>query len=229
MTTASAQQPRAAHTGSPEKPLSVPDAILQRRSLRSFKTDPIPQPVLDRLIELTLAAPSSWNFQPWRLVLVRDPGQKRAIADVAWGQRQLTDAPITFVFTVSIRGWEKTMDKIIGSAVESGVWSEQRAAYLRENAPNFQNALAENGREREYAVKDAMIAATHLALAAESLGLGTCFMNGWDEAGVKRALGVENDADVAIALVMPVGYAADRPPAPGRLSPSEVVFADRLA
>ncbi len=208
--------------------LSTSQAIRHRRAIKTFKSDPIPDDVLQQIIDLTLEAPSSWNFQPTRLVVVKDPAQKQALADVAWGQKQLIQAPVTFVFAASVRGWEKTMEPIIQQAVASGVWPEKFGDWIKASAPGFQNGLAAKGLEREYAVKDAMICAATCALAAEAFGLGTCFMNGWDEAGVKQAIGVGDDPDIAIALLLPIGYPEAVPGNPGRLPQDRTVFADRM-
>ena len=208
--------------------LTASVAILQLRSVKTFKSDPIPADLLQRLIDLTLEAPSSFNLQPTRLVVLQSPEQKAALAAVAWNQKQITQAPVVFVFAVSIRGWESTMDQTLETAVKKGTWPEKFADFVRASAPGFQDALAANGLEREYAIKDALIAATTCALAAESLGLGTCFMNGWDEAGVKKVLGVENDPDIAIALVLPVGYVDVAPGHPGRLPQSITVAREKL-
>ncbi len=207
-------------------PLHVPDSIRQRRSVKSFKPDAIPAPILEELIELTLAAPSSWNFQPWRIVLIDDPKQKEALAAVAWNQKQITQAPVVFVYAVSYRGWEKTMEQTIQTAQKLGAWPEPFAQFIRSSAPGFQNALGE--RAREYAIKDALIAATHTALAAESLGLGSCFMNGWAEEGVKKVIGAEGNPDIGIALVLPVGYPAETPKFSGRLPRELTLFKNRL-
>jgi len=208
--------------------LTASAAILKRRSVKTFKTDPIAPDLLQRLIDLTLEAPSSFNLQPTRLVVLQSPEQKAALAAVAWNQKQITQAPVVFVFTVSVRGWETTMDQVLESAVKKGAWPDKLADMIRSAAPGFQNALAAKGLEREYAIKDALIAATTCAIAAESLGLGSCFMNGWDEAGVKKVLGVENDPDIAVALVLPVGYIEVAPGHPGRLPQSITVAREKL-
>jgi nitroreductase len=207
--------------------ISVPDAIRQRRSVRRFKTDPIPEPVLKELVDLTLLAPSSWNIQPWRIVLVTSPEQKAALAAVAWNQKQIVDAPVTFVFAVDILAWEKTFEHTLTEAARLEAWPEKAVEYFRNAVPPFQKDL--DALAREYAVKDALIAATHTALAAESLGLGSCFMNGWKEEGVKKVIGVEGHPDIAIALILPVGYAAEVPKFCGRLDRSHTVFDNRLA
>jgi len=74
-----------------------------------------------------------------------------------------------------------------------------------------------------------MIASTHLVLAAESLGLSTCFMNGWVEDQVKAVIGAADDPNLVIAVVVPVGYAAEPRRDPGRLPLSNNVFVDRVS
>ena len=206
--------------------LTTSQAIRQRRSIKTFKTDPIPEPVLKELVDLMREAPSSWNFQPTRVVMIRSKEQKEALAAAAWGQKQIIDAPVTFVFAVAVRGWEKHMDAIVKGAVANGAWPEKFGDFVRENAPGFQKNLGE--KEREYALKDAMIMATTLALAAEARGLGTCYMNGWDEKKVLEIIGLQQDKNCGIALVLPVGVPADRPKSPGRIEVSKTVFTDKI-
>jgi nitroreductase len=207
-------------------PLSVPEAIRARRTTKKFKPDPIPEATLKELIALTLAAPSSFNMQPWRLILIDDPAQKTALAKAAWNQPQVATAPVTFIFAVSIRGWEKTLEHTIKTASELGAWTDKTAAYFRGSIPGFQAGLGD--KQREYAIKDAIIAATHLALAAESLGLNSCFMNGWIEESVKEIIGAKDDPDIAIALLLPVGYGESAYTHAGRLPEEITVFRNRL-
>lgn len=64
-------------------PLDVPTAITQRRSIKAFKSDPIPPERLWQVVDLTVAAPSSWNLQDWRIVLVQDESQRTALSEAA--------------------------------------------------------------------------------------------------------------------------------------------------
>lgn len=209
-------------------PLSVPEAIRQRRSRRHFLDQPIADDLLNELIELTVAAPSSWNFQPWRIVLVRDPERREALAQACFHQPQPREAPVSFVFAISHAGWRDTMDEIIAQAEQSGAWGEEHAGMIRQMAPGFQEGLGP--RLREYNTKDALIAATQLALAAESLGLGSAFMNGYVEDQVKTVIGADGNDDIGISLVMPVGYATpDLQKNPGRLPLARTVFSETLS
>lgn len=208
-------------------PLSVPDAIRRRRTTKKFKPDPIPEATLKELVALTVAAPSSYNLQPWRIVLVTDPAKRAALTKAAYNQAQIATAPVTFVFAVSLHGWEKTLEQTIQTASELGAWNEKAVAYFRTAVPGFMNSLGP--KLREYPIKDALIAATHLALAAESLGLNSAFMNGWDEDAVKEVIGAKGNDDIAIALLMPVGYSDGSYGHAGRLPQSVTVFENQLS
>ena len=207
--------------------LTVADSIRARRSMKSFKSDPIPEATLQELLSLMQDAPSSWNFQPTRVVMIRSMAQKEALAAAAWGQKQILEAPVTFVFAVSIRGWEKNMSEILKSGVSSGAWPQKFADWIGENAPGFQKGLGD--KEREYAIKDAIIMATTLALAAQSKGYSNCYINGWDEVKVKEIIGAEGDKDIAIALLLPIGLPNSQPKHPGRLPSSKTIFTDRIS
>ncbi len=207
------------------RPLDVPSAILQRRAIKSFKSDPIAPDLLQRLVELTVAAPSSFNIQDWRIILIQNEAQKQALSEAAWGQKQIVQAPVTFVFAADSEGW-RDRDAINQQALHNGAWNQQTVDYFNQAIPSFQEALGE--KRREYAIKDAMIAATHLMLAAQSLGLSTCPMNGWLEDKVKAVIGAADQPNIVIALVVPVGYAAEPRHDPGRLPLAANVFVDQL-
>ncbi len=207
-------------------PLDVPTAIAQRRSIKTFKPDAIAPELLKQLVELTVAAPSSYNIQGWRIVLVQDATQKAALAEAAWGQAQIVQAPVTFVFATDLSVGTGDLTPVYKQGIETGAWSEGTVDYFKTAIPQFYSAVGD--KAREYGIKDALIAATHLMLAAESLGLSTCPMNGWIEEKVKAVIGLEDRPEVAIALLVPVGYAAEPRKDPGRLPLSYNVFQDRF-
>ncbi|MEH2298338.1 nitroreductase family protein [Nostoc sp.] len=206
--------------------LDVPSAIAQRRSIKTFKTDPITPELLKQLVELTVAAPSSYNIQDWQIILVQDEAQKAALSAASWNQQQIVQAPVTFVFAADPNAGEQNLAPILERGLETGAWNEGTVNYFKTAVPQFQAGLG--NKRREYAIKDAIIAATHLVLAAESLGLSTCFMNGWIEDQVKEVIGAGDNPDLAIAVLIPVGYAAEPRLNPGRLPFSSNISVDRI-
>ncbi|MEM9290818.1 MAG: nitroreductase family protein [Acidobacteriota bacterium] len=208
-------------------PLDVPRAIRQRRSVKSFRDEPISSELLRELLELTVAAPSSWNLQDWRIVVIQDEERRERLMSACYGQKLIGQAPLNFVFAAHPKAWRRDLEPILQQGQEQGAWPAPVVDYFRKAIPEFQDELGH--RDREYAVKDAMIAATHLVLAAESLGLASCFMNGWDEDQVKGAIGAEEDPDLAIAVVIPVGWPAAHRPDPGRLALDANVYQDDVS
>jgi nitroreductase len=121
---------------------------------------------------------------------------------------------------------EKDLSPIHQQALQSGALTPEAVTYLQTAIPQFQSKLGD--RRREYAIKDAMIAATHLVLAAESFGLSSCFMNGWAEDKVKAVIGATDNLDLAIAVLVPIGYGAEERLNPGRLPFDSNVSIDRI-
>ena len=55
---------------------SVSEAIQNRRSIRQYVQEPIPRADLEEILRLTSLAPSAWNVQPWRFIVVTHPDKK---------------------------------------------------------------------------------------------------------------------------------------------------------
>ncbi|MFD6949664.1 nitroreductase [Nocardiopsis sp. TSRI0078] len=207
--------------------LPLAETIRSRRSVRRFRPDPLPDSLLDEILDTAVEAPSSWNFQSRSVVAVRDPGNREALARAANGQRQVREAPVTLVFVAETDSWREALDDICGTAVRNGAWNDGCARTTATAGAGFQDDLAARGLLREYAVKDAMIAATYVMLAAADAGLGTSPMNGWDEAEVKKVIGAEHRDDLAAALLLSVGRPAERRAHPGRRPRGHTVFGER--
>ena len=73
------------------------EVIRTRRSVRSYKPDPIPEEVLKRILEAARIAPSGSNRQPWKFILVKDEELKKKVAECCHGQMFIAEAPIVIV------------------------------------------------------------------------------------------------------------------------------------
>ncbi len=58
------------------------DLLLWRRDVRRFRVDPLPAGTLERLFEIASLAPSVGLCQPWRFIVVDDPGRREVVRDV---------------------------------------------------------------------------------------------------------------------------------------------------
>ena len=71
--------------------------IKTRRSVRSYKPDPIPEGVLERVLDAARIAPSGSNRQPWKFIVVKDEGTKKKLVPACHNQSWIADAPVIIV------------------------------------------------------------------------------------------------------------------------------------
>lgn len=73
------------------------EVIRTRRSIRSYKPDPIPDEVLMRVLDAARIAPSGSNRQPWKFIIVKDDDVKRKVAQACHNQMFIAEAPVVIV------------------------------------------------------------------------------------------------------------------------------------
>lgn len=73
------------------------EVVRTRRSVRSYKPDPIPEEALMRILDAARIAPSGSNRQPWRFIIVKDEALKRRLAAACHNQTFIAEAPVVIV------------------------------------------------------------------------------------------------------------------------------------
>ncbi len=195
-------------------------AIESRRAVKQY--DPSHQMSnegVEKLMSLAMLAPTAFNIQNWRFVLVRDPGLRRQIRAVAWDQAQVTDASLLVVLCADTKCWEK-----------------EPARYWRNAPKQVQDFIVPaidqyyRGREwvqRDEAMRSCGIAAQTIMLAAKAMGYDTCPMDGFDYDAVGKLINLPEDHVVAMFVAIGKGMKAARPRG-GQLPMAEVVITDRF-
>ncbi len=79
------------------------DCIKGRTTVRSFKQDDIPEPVMHDLLEAAIAAPSAGNTQDWDFVVVRNPATKKQLSEASMGQVSVVQAPVVLVICSNLK------------------------------------------------------------------------------------------------------------------------------
>ncbi|MEM3462752.1 MAG: nitroreductase family protein [Candidatus Bathyarchaeia archaeon] len=73
------------------------EVVRTRRSVRSFKPDPIPEAVIKRVLDAARIAPSGSNRQPWKFILIEEGPRKEEVAKLCHGQGFVAKAPLVIV------------------------------------------------------------------------------------------------------------------------------------
>lgn len=77
--------------------MSILDVIRRRQSIRKYQPTPVPEDVLNSVLEAARLAPSGKNLQPWRFIVVRDTETKERLALASAGQSFIAEAPVVIV------------------------------------------------------------------------------------------------------------------------------------
>ena len=80
--------------------MEVFECIRSRRTVRSFKSDPIPDRVVTRILQAGRWAPSSRNTQPWRFIVIRDRETLTAIGKIATTGSFIAQAPLAIAIVM---------------------------------------------------------------------------------------------------------------------------------
>jgi nitroreductase len=149
------------------------DVISTRKSIRKYKPDPIPDEVIDKILEAARWAPTGENHQPWRLIVVRDQ-QTRAII----GQMAKVGSGI-FTSTEYCMGRMRQFDGIKDpkekERVERLMYTGEVSAFLGRAPLLIVVAGACDALDTPY---DLSACIENMLLEAHSLGLGACWVHG---------------------------------------------------
>lgn len=201
---------------------ALEDIVIQRRATPHFTNDPVPGEVIDTALSVATQAPSGYNLQPWRFLVLTEASQRKRLQAAASGQRKIGEAPLMIVALARRSDWQKRAEEIFRTrAARTGADWAQAEPTLRE-AVAFVAKLPPGVWEN----RQTMIAFTYLMLAFEFQGWDTAPMEDFDAAAVRSAFALPADTEV-IALLA-VGRARDQDPVhPGRLPVSDIAYREQ--
>ena len=193
------------------------EAIYQRRAVKGFDPDHrIPREEERKLLEAAIQAPTSFNIQHWRFVILRDPELRQRIRkEFGNDQAQMTDASVLVLMTADVDAWKKQPGRYWANAPKD----------IAELLVNWMGPFHEGRPElqRDEAQRSIGMAMQTLMLAAKAMGYESCPMIGFDLDAVAKLINLP--ADHCIGPLVAIGKGTKDPwPKPGQLSLEEVVI-----
>ncbi len=82
------------------------NAILERRSIRAYTDEQIPEEVTENLLRAGMYAPSAMNSQPWEFLVIREPGKKAAASQLGRYWNMLRDAPLGILVMANLKSYK---------------------------------------------------------------------------------------------------------------------------
>lgn len=143
-----------------QEALSFFETVRTRRSVRKFKPTPVPEGHIREILDAARLAPTSGNQQPWKFLVVQDPGSVEELTAAAVQAR---------LESRRARGGD------VSAETEDSIRTSLREGYL--SAPAYIVVLTDGeSRYPTYNHWDGPLAAGYLMLAARALGYGTVFI-----------------------------------------------------
>ncbi|USG66258.1 nitroreductase family protein [Brevibacillus ruminantium] len=171
-----------------EVKLTTEQVMEARHSVRKYDaSQAIPRGVLNEILRLAATAPSSWNLQHWRFLVVTDQTHKERLLPIAYGQQQVVDAPAVIVILADLEA-DKSALPIYNDSLAKGLVNEQVRDTL---VAQIENAYRDNPQlARDEAIRNSSLAAMQLMLAAKAKGYDTCPMGGFDRDALIQAFNI---------------------------------------
>jgi len=175
------------------------ECIRARRSVRKYKTDPVPKDALKKVLEALQWSPSWANTQCWEIIVVDDAETKGKLQACLPSGNPAYKAVVDAPYVIAICGRKGK------SGFKKG---EPMTVY------------------GDWIAFDLGIASENLCLAARALGLGTVHIGLLDHKKAKEVLGLPEDVDVY--ELIPLGFPEEFPAGPGRKALNEFVHWNRF-
>lgn len=194
--------------------------IEKRRSAKHYDPEhEMSAAEIKQLLSLAMLAPTAFNIQNWRFVLVQDKELRKEIRAAAWNQAQVTDASLLIVLCADLRAWAKSPERYWRLAPQQvqDILVPAIGPYY-EGKPEIM---------RDEAMRSCGMAAQNIMLAATAMGYDTCPMDGFDFDAVGKLINLPEDH--IISMFVAVGKKIKDPwPRPGQLAYEEVVISNRF-
>lgn len=204
-------------------PKTLSQAIHDRRSTPSYDGTPIPAEDLKAILEAGVCAPSGYNLQPWRFVVVQQPEGKERLRAACYNQAKVEEASAVIVACGDADGWRKDLDLMLQLGREGGM-PESYAAQAAKSVPAYMSGFSSD-QMLCWLTKQVMLAFTSMLLMAEVMGYDTAPMEGFEAEKVHKLLNLPMSYHVVALLTLGHLKGSDKFDG-GRFSLGHTVFAE---
>ncbi|MDD5053308.1 MAG: NAD(P)H-dependent oxidoreductase [Sulfuricurvum sp.] len=181
------------------------EAMAFRHACKQF--DPaktIPAEEFESILEVARNSPSSFGMEPWRLIVIRNEGMRKALKPSCWNQNQIIEASELVVITTDnnvIRSGTRYVKEMFS---RRGLSSEAVETYLGVYKNYLASIECDEVLLENWAAKQCYIACANMMTYAATLKIDTCPIEGFDKEGVEAILDLPEGHSVA--LICAFGY-----------------------
>ena len=183
--------------------MNVIEQIHKHRSIREYKSEPIPEDLLDEILEAGIRTSSSGNMQTYSIIVTRDPDLREQLLGPHLQQTMVVDAPVLLTFCADFHRMRRWLS-------------------LSDAPDNFDNYFS-----FMVAAIDAILVSQTVALAAESKGLGICYLGSTFSNADQIGEILDLPKNVVPVTGFSLGYPAENPDLRDRLPASGLIHKEK--
>jgi len=177
----------------------ISDILLDRRTIRKYSSKPVDDNILNELLSMGCRASTTGNMQVYSVIITRDSNMKTDLLPLHFNQKMITEAPVVLTFCADFNRFNK--------------W-----CLLKKAEPGYDNFLS-----FMTAAIDALLVAQTFCIAAESQGLGICYLGTTTYTANKIIDLLKLPKGVVPVTTVTLGWPAEKPEQVDRL-PLEAVI-----
>ena len=171
----------------------ISDILSNRRTIRKYASEPVDDKLLNDILAMGCRTSTTGNMQVYSIVITKDEGKKKELAPLHFNQKMITEAPVVLTFCADYNRFNK--------------WCR-----LRNAEPGYDNFLS-----FMTAAIDALLVAQTVCIAAESKGLGICYLGTTTYTADKIIEVLKLPKGVVPVTTVTLGWPAEKPEQVDRL------------
>ena len=174
---------------------------------------------LKKILDHAMLAPTAFNIQNWRFVVVKDAELRKQIRENAWDQAQVTDSSVLIILTADKQAWAKNPERYWEKAPKEV--SDFLVPAIEQYYKGRESVTIDEGH------RSCGMAGMAIMLSAKALGYDTCPMDGFDYEKVGELINLPDDH--IISFMIAIGKGTKGPfPRGGQLPAEEVVIENKF-
>jgi nitroreductase len=193
----------------------------ERHAVKEYRKDyKMPKEHLEQILKSTSLAPSSWNLQHWKFLVIEDQAYKEKLLPIAYNQKQIAESSVVIAVLGDLQA-NLNFEPVFGPLVAAGYMPQELNDTLKVQVEGaYQNAQV----ARDEAIRNSSLASMQLMIAAKALGYDTCPMGGFNHSQFIEEFNVPER--YIPTMLISVGLAATPGRPSGRLSLDQIVVSN---
>jgi nitroreductase len=184
---------------------NISDTLLKRTTIRKYTSEPVDDTLLNELLVMGCRASTTGNMQVYSIIITSDLQVKKDLSPLHFNQKMITEAPIVLTFCADFNRFNK--------------W-----CLMRNAEPGYDNFLS-----FITAAIDALLVAQTVCIAAESKGLGICYLGTTTYNAHKIIDVLKLPRGVVPVTTVTLGWPSEKPEQVDRLPLEAIIHKEKYA